>query len=308
MKQAFHVMYNEEDDTLNIYQYRLLGHYRRVCGKGGECFESTRTTSERIGISASTIVRVRRQLADMGKITLSAIGQRVHVKLVEPAKLFLQDNGTVSVETQTVTPQKQSVSTVARTVIPQKQTVTPQKQLSEGSSLYVRAGEEPIKKNHQEEPIKKQLLQETVVVEVVDEKRPNVFSAYEQNIGALTGIIGDELKSLVAEYSEAWVIDAIREAVLHEKRTLAYAKGCLKTWKREGRGIKPQVPPAASPPVVAKNATTPAKVSTPTPTTIPETQTEKFQREQANALKLALERQAREDKAREQAKSGKVAS
>ena len=124
----------------------------------------------------------------------------------------------------------------------------------------------------------------------------------------MTGIIGDELKSLVAEYSEAWVIDAIREAVLHEKRTLAYAKGCLKTWKREGRGIKPQVPPAASPPVVAKNATTPAKVSTPTPTTIPETQTEKFQREQANALKLALERQAREDKAREQAKSGKVAS
>lgn len=341
MKPAFHVMYNEEDDTLNIYQYRLLGHYRRVCGKGGECFETTRTTAERIGISPSTIVRVRRQLADMGKIILTTTGQRVHVKLPETAKLFLQDNGTVSVEAQveaqTVLPQKQTVATVARSVIPQKQTVTPQKQFSEGSSLYVRAREEPIKKEpiknikDKEIPLPAKNGQRTAATtpssKAVSEKpkeprtpRPG-DAEYDAIKAAFPNAAKGEILMLrgllcgIGTVKGDWKVNQLDTPLTPEEviafgqyRTERARRGnisapskpdVLARWVNDWRSGEPL--PAST---MAKNATTAA----PVPAVIPETQTEKFKREQAVALQLALQRQAREDEAREQAQAGKVAS
>ena len=342
MKQAFHVMYNEEDDTLNPYQYRLLGHYRRVCGKNGECFESTRTTSEKIGISPSTIVRVRRQLADMGKIVLTTTGQRVHVKLPEIAKPFLQDNGTVSVEAQveaqTVLPQKQTVLPQKQTVLPQKQTVLPQKQLSEGSSLYVRAREEPIKKNHQEEPIKnikeplptkngQRTAATTPSSKAVAEKpkeprtpRPG-DAEYDAIKAAFPNAAKGEILMLrgllcgIGTVKGDWKVNQLDTPLTPEEviafgqyRTERARRGnisapskpdVLARWVNDWRSGEPL--PAST---MAKNATTAA----PVPAVIPETQTEKFKREQAVALQLALQRQAREDEAREQAQAGKVAS
>lgn len=71
--------------------------------------------------------------------------------------------------------------------------------------------------------------------ETEDVERPQVYIAYEQNIGALTPMLADELRDAVAEYGEQWTVDAIREAVRHEKRFWKYALGILKSWKREGR-------------------------------------------------------------------------
>lgn len=68
-----------------------------------------------------------------------------------------------------------------------------------------------------------------------DEERFVVFSVYEQNIGLLTPLVGDALKDLSRDYTDTWVCDAIKAAVLAEKRSLAYITGVLKNWKREGR-------------------------------------------------------------------------
>jgi DnaD/phage-associated family protein len=63
-----------------------------------------------------------------------------------------------------------------------------------------------------------------------------VFQAYEDAFGfLLTPMLADELKLLVEEYTEAWVIDAMRITVTSGKRSLGYAKAILRRWQTEGK-------------------------------------------------------------------------
>jgi len=62
----------------------------------------------------------------------------------------------------------------------------------------------------------------------------NTFSYYESNIGALTPFIADAIQQDIDDYSETWVIEAIREAVKSEARNLKYVEAILKRWKRDG--------------------------------------------------------------------------
>lgn len=66
----FHVMLNMADDDLNPYQYRLLGHYRRVCGDNGACWESTRTTATKCKMSTGKVSSTRKELETTGYIHL----------------------------------------------------------------------------------------------------------------------------------------------------------------------------------------------------------------------------------------------
>lgn len=60
---------NMADDDLDPYQYRLYGHYKRVCGaNGGECYESVRTTAEKTKMSNEKVIATRQWLADNGWI------------------------------------------------------------------------------------------------------------------------------------------------------------------------------------------------------------------------------------------------
>lgn len=71
----------------------------------------------------------------------------------------------------------------------------------------------------------------------VEEKgRPNIYQIYENEIGPLTPLISDRLDNDVGVYTEAWVIDAIHEAAIHNARNMAYVDTILKRWKAEGRG------------------------------------------------------------------------
>ena len=65
--------------------------------------------------------------------------------------------------------------------------------------------------------------------------RPTVYKLYEENIGPLTGLIGDELRTLCDDYTEEWLREAVQIAVEREKRSLAYIKGVLRRWRREGK-------------------------------------------------------------------------
>jgi len=67
------------------------------------------------------------------------------------------------------------------------------------------------------------------------EELPDIFTLYEQNIGMLTPMIADELRDAEKQYPQDWIRDAIREAVLHNKRSIKYIVKILENWAVEGR-------------------------------------------------------------------------
>lgn len=66
-------------------------------------------------------------------------------------------------------------------------------------------------------------------------ERPNIFTLYEQNVGALTPLVADQLRDIEGTYPEAWVREAIAISVEHNKRSLAYILAILERWQGEGR-------------------------------------------------------------------------
>jgi DNA replication protein len=67
------------------------------------------------------------------------------------------------------------------------------------------------------------------------EPLPDIFTLYEQNIGMLTPMIADELRDALKLYPENWIRDAVKEAVLHNKRNIKYISKILQNWSVEGR-------------------------------------------------------------------------
>jgi DNA replication protein len=68
------------------------------------------------------------------------------------------------------------------------------------------------------------------------EALPDIFTLYEENIGILTPLIADELRDAEKLYPPDWIRDAIKEAVLHNKRNIKYINKILENWSVEGRG------------------------------------------------------------------------
>lgn len=73
-----------------------------------------------------------------------------------------------------------------------------------------------------------------LLLEILPE-RPSIYALYEDNIGALTPSIADMLRDAERDYSAAWIEEAIREAILNNKRSWRYIQAILDRWKKEGR-------------------------------------------------------------------------
>jgi DnaD/phage-associated family protein len=58
---------------------------------------------------------------------------------------------------------------------------------------------------------------------------------YEQEIGLLTPAVTAALAEAEAKYPPAWIVDAIRLAVLNNARSWRYAEAILRRWETEGR-------------------------------------------------------------------------
>ncbi len=78
-------------------------------------------------------------------------------------------------------------------------------------------------------------LKPSAAAPVVAEPLPDIFTLYEQNIGMLTPMIADELSDAENLYPKDWIRDAIKEAVLHNKRNIRYITKILENWSVEGR-------------------------------------------------------------------------
>jgi DNA replication protein len=72
-------------------------------------------------------------------------------------------------------------------------------------------------------------------IPVEAEELPDIFTLYEQNVGMLTPMIADELRDAEKLYPQDWIRDAIKEAALHNKRSIKYIAKILENWSIEGR-------------------------------------------------------------------------
>jgi len=64
--------------------------------------------------------------------------------------------------------------------------------------------------------------------------KPNIFRVYEQNFGALTPLIADELRDFEKTYPPEWIEYAMREAVLSNARNTKYVLSILKRIDQHG--------------------------------------------------------------------------
>lgn len=72
-QKYYAVIEHMADDDLDVFEYRLYGHYKRVCGQEGACWESVRTTAEKCGMSAGMVSKARRGLVEKGFISETVI-------------------------------------------------------------------------------------------------------------------------------------------------------------------------------------------------------------------------------------------
>ena len=70
---------------------------------------------------------------------------------------------------------------------------------------------------------------------IVTSPQADIYTLYEQNVGILTPLIADELKDAAKQYPEEWIRDAVKEAALHNKRSIKYIMKILENWSVEGR-------------------------------------------------------------------------
>jgi DnaD/phage-associated family protein len=66
-------------------------------------------------------------------------------------------------------------------------------------------------------------------------ERPNIFILYEQNIGALTPLIADELRDAERSYPLQWIEEAIQIAVNNNVRKWRYVQSILESWRLQGK-------------------------------------------------------------------------
>jgi DnaD/phage-associated family protein len=70
------------------------------------------------------------------------------------------------------------------------------------------------------------------------------FDIYEQEIGPLTPMIGEQIGDWIENYPPDWIEDAIKIAVERNKRQLGYVNGILNNWRKEGRNNSSKPPPS----------------------------------------------------------------
>jgi len=69
-------------------------------------------------------------------------------------------------------------------------------------------------------------------------ERPNVFTLYEQNIGALTPMIAETLRDAEITYPYSWIEEAIAIAVENNVRKWTYINAILEGWQTRGKDAR----------------------------------------------------------------------
>jgi DnaD and phage-associated domain len=64
---------------------------------------------------------------------------------------------------------------------------------------------------------------------------PNAFVVFErEGFGTISSTLAEKLGSFIDDFGERWVIEAMKEAAYHSKRSLPYVKSILEDYRRRG--------------------------------------------------------------------------
>jgi DnaD/phage-associated family protein len=189
--------------------YGKIWRYERM--KDGVCRASIATIADELGeLSYNTILSHIKKLIEAGYIEdlTPDLKNRPHV---------YKTTGRLKIE-------------IGIKLTPQKLNTTPQK-LNSRSSKFADESESLI-----EELIENKDDDDGFVP---PQERPQIYRLYEQNIGALTGIMTEILADASKEYPAEWLEPAFAIACKANRRTWAYVDAVLKNWRDKGYGWKP---------------------------------------------------------------------
>lgn len=200
-----------DDAGLDVYEYRLLGHYKRV----GTCTESIKTTAEKCDMSEGKVSECRQSLYDKGFIEAVKVpvpnGFSYRINVVDKwMENFAMYSG-------------KSIQQI-KNALDALNTANPSR--GEGYPSHSEGKPSPGETKNPP-PLK------------------NNFQLYEENIGPLTPIIADSIKDAEDFYTAEWVRDAIEESAVSNKRGWKYIAAVLKGRKDRG-GVKEKKPETPS--------------------------------------------------------------
>jgi DnaD/phage-associated family protein len=201
-----------DDSDLDVYEFRLLAHYKRV----GTCTESLETTAKKCRMSEGKVSETRQSLSEKGFIKLERVEMdagryRFIVQVIDRwIENFAKYSGL----------NEQDIAIQIKIGSPSPH---------EGSPSHSEASPSPREG-------KKELFKKDLVV-VVGEK--NNFQKYEQEFGALTPMIADAIEDAEKIYPPEWIPEAMQIAVSNNKRNWKYVEGILKNC--QAKKIRPSL-------------------------------------------------------------------
>ena len=92
--------------------------------------------------------------------------------------------------------------------------------------------------NRYQEEQKNRITEEQIKDTTTGTTFSDVAKAYEDVCGVLNSVTADKLKLAYSEYEPSWIMDALKETAVQNKRSWAYTEAILKRWKVEGRNSK----------------------------------------------------------------------
>lgn len=92
--------------------------------------------------------------------------------------------------------------------------------------------------NRYQEEQKNRITEEQIKDTTTGTTFSDVAKAYEDVCGVLNSVTADKLKLAYSEYEPSWIMDALKETAVQNKRSWAYTEAILKRWQKEGRNSK----------------------------------------------------------------------
>lgn len=198
---------NMVDDKMGPYEFRLYGHYKRVCGAdGGTCYESVRTTASKTRMSVGKVVETRRWLEseDWIRVTQHQNGT-LTIRIV--------DRWLENFQRYSRSPDEHSVHDMNDAF----------------TRRTARSPSEPKNKPYKKQPLKNEPDEKTTHVSDSGGDVWNVYQTYQnEQFGMLTTFVREDLGNLVNTYGKQAVREALGIAVRQNKRSLAYVQGILR--------------------------------------------------------------------------------
>lgn len=222
---------NMADDELDPFQYRLYGHYKRVCGaNGGTCREAVRTTATKCKMSTDKVISTRQWLADNGWIEIEQDAKGLyHVRIADRwVENFVRYS-----ERKTFDISNTFVRDIEHTVRDIEHVVFDISNQRKNNNKKEPSKKEPKKKEPDFPPPPQPSTPTRNRKSDPDYDR--ICTAIEgEGLGMMTPALATAVKEAMDKYPVAWILKAVEISVMRNKRTWGYVNGILGNFEREG--------------------------------------------------------------------------